>query len=128
MNGTMVAHPTRNGHAPHAGRCPVPLLAAKVDQLDRLRTRLADLAAAERQLTDELLAAMAAQSLTRLAGVAAVAMVEPETSMVPLAALTPAERRRIGEADVPRDDLEAFAVAIPRPELRLAPVRPAVLS
>ena len=117
MNDTRV--PRHKGHPAHTTR--VPLLADQADRLYRLRLRLAEAQAAEAALTRELLDGLRAHGLTRLAGVAAIATVEPETSMVPLARLTQRERRRIGEADVPAADLEAYAVPIAQPVLRLSP-------
>ena len=123
MSTLSLARPSRNGHT-----TIVPLLAAKVDQLHRLRTRLAEGQAAERELTEELLGAMGAHGLARLAGLWAVATVDEETSWTPLAALTPAERRALGEDDVHPDDLEYVWVPVTRPVLQTAPAPKAVAS
>jgi hypothetical protein len=108
-------------------------LAPQVDHLAELRGLIRRAQAAERQLTQDLLAAMAAHDLRTVPGQAAVAILEsrtalrvdPELFLLAAGARAPealtvsvtAARRLLGEAD-----LEAISEPMTTPVLRLEPV------
>lgn len=79
MGITTVAHPT-NGTKPlhgirSSGRI-VPLLGPRIDHLLELRNLIRQAEAEERTMTREVLAALQASGLTRLAGHQAVAILD----------------------------------------------------
>ena len=76
--------PARNGHRP-AGKV-VPLLAGladKVDHLAELRALIRQAQQAERELTHEILAALQAAGLDRLAGLRALAVRDTRATLQP---------------------------------------------
>lgn len=133
---SLTVHQPLNGTKPLDGIRPparvVPLLGPEVDHLAELRDLIRRAQAEERRLTAEILTALRAAGLRRLAGRQAVAVLEARTTLRPdpqlfhealgpraFGAMTvsvTAARTLLGE-----DDLAAISEATTSPVLRIEP-------
>jgi len=134
MASTITVAPSRNGTKPHPR--VVPLLGPKIDHLLELRGLIRRAQDEERQMTAEIVQAMAAAGVARLQGHQAAAILEQRTNLRPdpvsflaatgaegYAALTvsmTAARRLMGA-----DQLAAISEATTSSVLRVEPLAPA---
>jgi hypothetical protein len=128
-NGTKPTHGTRAGKV-------VPLLGPKIDHLLELRGLIRRAQDEERQMTAEIVSAMAAAGVTRLQGHQAAALLDQRINLTPDPARFLAATGAAGYAAVSvgvtaarrlmgADDLAAISETTTSPVLRVEPLAPA---